>query len=271
MDAAEAAIDYLIMNTTKPPLDNVKVRKAFNLAIDKEAWAEWRRIVKPLTAFTPEGIFAGYPQPQGAKFDPVKARQLLGEAGYPVTQNGDGSFSCKTFPADQVEFFYNAQSANKTVAEWMQAQWKQNLGITVGLRAMEWKTFLDSRAKLEYKGFARGAFGADFMDPFTFLSIFYTGGDNGTGWVDPKYIAMLDEANRMLDHNKRYELLAKAEAYMLEAQPIIPIATPSVNWVKKPYVKGMYPNAGSLFAWKYVYIERDQAKWDYGTPKLGTE
>ena len=271
MDAAEAAIDYLIMNTTKPPLDNVKVRKAFNLSIDKEAWAEWRRIVKPLTAFTPEGIFAGYPQPQGAKFDPAKARQLLGEAGYPVTQNADGSFSCKQFPVDQVEFFYNAQSANKTVAEWMQAQWKQNLGITVGLRAMEWKTFLESRAKLEYKGFARGAFGADYMDPFTFLSIFYTGGDNGTGWEDPKYIAMLDEANRMLDHNKRYELLAKAEAYMLDAQPIIPIATPSVNWVKKPYVKGMYPNAGSLFAWKYVYIERDQAKWDYSTPKLASD
>jgi oligopeptide transport system substrate-binding protein len=271
MDAAEAAIDYLIMNTTKPPLDNVKVRKAFNLAIDKEAWAEWRRIVKPLTAFTPEGIFAGYPQPQGAKFDPVKARQLLGEAGYPVTQNGDGSFSCKTFPADQVEFFYNAASQNKPVAEWMQAQWKQNLGITVGLRAVEWKTFLADREKLEYKGFARGAFGADYMDPFTFLSIFYTGGDNGTGWEDPKYIAMLDKANRTLDHNERYKLLAEAEAYLLDAQPIIPIATPSVNFVKKPYVKGMYPNPASLYSWKYIYIERDQAKWDYSTPKLDTE
>ena len=271
MDAAEAAIDYLIMNTTKPPLDNVKVRKAFNLAIDKQAWAEWRRIVKPLTAFTPEGIFAGYPQPQGSNFDPVKARQLLAEAGYPVTQNADGSFSCPKFPVDQVEFFYNAQSANKTVAEWMQAQWKQNIGITVGLRAMEWKTFLESRENLEYKGFARGAFGADYMDPFTFLSIFYTGGDNGTGWEDPKYIAMLDEANRTLDHNKRYELLAKAEAYLLDAQPIIPIATPSVNFVKKPYVKGMYPNPASLYPWKYIYIERDQAKWDYSTPKLDTE
>jgi hypothetical protein len=46
------------------------------------------------------------------------------------------------------------------------------------------------------------------------------------------------------------------------------IDTASVNWVKKPYVKGMYPNPASLFAWKYVYIERDQAKWDYGTPSL---
>ena len=66
------------------------------------------------------------------------------------------------------------------------------------------------------------------MDPFTFLSIFYTADENGTGWVDPKYVAMLDEANRTLDHKKRYELLAKAEAYMLDDQPIIPIDTPSV-------------------------------------------
>ena len=271
MDRAEAAIDYLIMNTTKPPLDNPKVRRAFNLSIDKDAYAAWRRVVKPLTAFTPTGMFPGYPQPKGATFNPSEARRLLGDGGYPVIKNADGSFSCPTFPVDQVEFIYNSQSANKAVAEWMQSQWKQNLGVTVGLRNMEWKTFLDSRAKLEYKGFARGAWGADYMDPFTFLSIFYTAGESGTGWEDPKYIAMVDEANRTLDHAKRYELLAKAEEYMLEFQPIIPLDTPSVNWLKKPYVKGMYPNPGSLFAWKYVYIERDQSKWDYATPSLAAD
>jgi oligopeptide transport system substrate-binding protein len=271
MDKAEAAIDYLIMNTTKPPLTDPKVRKAFNLSIDKQAYANWRQIVKPLTAFMPEGMFADYPQPKGASFDPAEGRRLLGEAGYPVIQNSDGTYSCPKFPVDQVEFIYNTQAANKSVAEWMQAQWKQNLGITVPLRNMEWKTFLDARAKLEYKGFARGAYGADYMDPFTFLTVFYTADESGTGWLDPKYVAMLDEANRTLDHKKRYELLAKAEAYMLDNQPIIPLDTPSVNWMKKPYVKGMYPNPGSLFAWKYIYIERDPAKWDYGTPSLTAE
>jgi oligopeptide transport system substrate-binding protein len=271
MDAVEAAIDYLTINTTKPPMDNVKVRQAFNLSIDKDAWANWRRIVKPLTAFMPIGMFPGYPQPKGAAFDPTKARRLLGEAGYPVVQNSDGSFSCPTFPAHQVEFIYNTQSANKSVAEWMQAQWKQNLGITVGLRSMDWKTFLEARSKLEYQGFSRGAWGADYMDPFTFLSLFYPADESATGWHVPKYVQMLDEANRILDHHKRYQLLAKAEEYMLEQQPIIPLDTPSVNWMKKPYVKGMYPNPASLFAWKFVYIERDQSKWDYGTPSLAAE
>jgi oligopeptide transport system substrate-binding protein len=271
MNQAEAAIDYLIINTTKPPLDNPKVRKAFNLAIDKDAYAKWRVIVKPLAGFTPFGMFPGYPQPPAETFNPSEARRVLGEAGYPVIQNADGSFSCPTFPVGQVEFTYNTQGANRSVAEWMQAQWKQNLGITVGLRNMEWKTFLEAKAKMEFKGFLRGAWGADYMDPFTFLSLFYTSGESGTGWQDAKYIAMLDEANRTLDHQKRYELLSKAEAYLIENQPIIPLDTPAVNWLKKPYVKGMYPNPGSLFPWKYIYIERDQSKWDYGTPSLAAE
>ena len=268
MDAAEAAIDYLQINVTQPPMTDVRVRKAFNFAIDKNAWASWRKIVKPLTAFTPEGIFSGYPQPKGDQFDPERARQLLGEAGYPVIKKGDGSYSCPSFPVDQVEYIYNTQESNKAMAEWMQAQWKQNLGITVSLRNMESKTFLVARSRLEYKGFARAGWSADYMDPFTFLSLFYTGGESGTGWEDPKYVAMLDEANRTLDQPKRYELLAKAEKYMLDAQPVIPIDTAAVNWVKKPYVKGMYPNPGSLFAWKYVYLERDKQKWDYATPNL---
>jgi oligopeptide transport system substrate-binding protein len=268
MEGSEAAITYIYINVTKPPMNDVRVRKAFNMAIDRDARAASRKVVKPLTAFTPEGIFQGYPQPKGDNLNPERARQLLGEAGFPVTKV-DGGFSCPKFPVDQVEYIFNTAPANKAMAEFMQAQWKQNLGITVPLRNMEFKTFLSSRAKLDYKGFAVGIFGADYMDPFTFLNIFSTSaGDNGSGWWDKKYVDMLDEANRTLDKQQRYALLAKAEKYLIDAQPIIPIETLAVNFVKKPYVKGMYPNAGSLYPWKFVYIERDPAKWDYSTPSL---
>ena len=59
MDKPEAAIDYYMLNTTKPPMDDVRVRKAFNMAIDKVGLAAYQRTIKPLTAFTPEGIFPG--------------------------------------------------------------------------------------------------------------------------------------------------------------------------------------------------------------------
>ena len=269
MDGSEAAIVYITMNTTKPPMNDVRVRRAFNMAIDKINYSKSRRITKPLSAFTPAGMFPGYPQPKGEGFDPEQARKLLGEAGFPVTKEDDGSFHCKAFPVEQVEFIFNTNSSNRAMSEFMQAQWKQNLGITVPLRSMEFKTYMPARTKLEYGGFAIGIWGADYMDPFTFLGIFTTPrGVNGTGWYDLKFVAMLDEANRTLDHQQRYEQLAKAEKYLLDNQPVIPIETTSVNWLKKPYVKGMYPNAASLYPWKFVYIERDSAKWDYRIPSL---
>lgn len=266
MDAPEVAIDYYQINTKKPPMDDVRVRKAFNMAIDKVALAKWRKIVKPLTAFTPEGIFPGYPQPKGDGFDPVKAKQLLAEAGF---KDASGNYDPTKFPANKVEITYNTQESNRIVAEFIQAQWKQNLGITVALKNMEWKTYLDTRAKLEYSGFARSGWVGDYMDPFTFLNLFATkAGDNGTGWFDPKYVTMLEDANKELDQAKRYEKLAKAEAYLLEAQPVIPFYTAATNWVKKPYVKGLYPNPQTLHPWKFVYIETDPSKWDNGVPDL---
>jgi ABC-type oligopeptide transport system substrate-binding subunit len=267
MDAPEAGSIYININITKPPMNDLRVRKAFDMAIDKDTWVSWRKITRPLPGITPMGIFHDYQLPQPGKFDPEQARQLLAAAGFPVTKNSDGSFSCPKFPVDQVEYVYPTATPNKIQAEFMQARWKQNLGIVVPLRAMDFRTFIDARAKLEYKGFSFGAFSADYMDPFTFLSIFYTpGGDNSTGWWDQKYVDLLDEGNRTPDRAKRFELLSKAESLMMAAQPIIPLETGAVNWLKKPFVKGMYPNAGSLFAWKYVYIERDPAKWDYATP-----
>jgi oligopeptide transport system substrate-binding protein len=269
MDGAEAGIVYVLMNVTRPPLNDLRVRKAFNMAVDKITYSQSRRITKPLSAFTPEGIFVGYPQPKGDSFDPEQARKLLGEAGFPVTPKDGGGYECKSFPVDQVEYVFNTQSSNKTMAEFLQSQWRQNLGVTVPLRSMEFKTFLSVRSKLDYKGFALGIWGADYMDPFTFLNLFYTPtGDNGSGWWDQKYVDLLDEANTNLDKRKRYELLAKAEQYLLNAQPIIPIETTAVNFVKKPYVKGLYPNAGALYPWKFVYIEHEPSKWDYGIPSL---
>ena len=265
MDAPEAAIEYYLFNCTRPPTNDVRVRKALNMSVDKKAVGSWRHQM-PLTAITPGGMFPGYPQPKGDPFDPEKAKTLLADAGY---RDGSGKFDPKKFPVDQIEITINPDGANIPLAEFMQAQWKQNLGVTIPIKVMEQKTSLAARAKLEYKGIFRTGWSADYMDPFTFLGLYYTPtGNNGTGWWDPKYVALLDEANSTPDLQKRNELMAKAEALALDAQPVLPLMTTSARWMKKPYIKGMYPNAASLFPWKWVYIERDPAKWDYGVPNM---
>ena len=283
----EVAIEYYTFNVTKAPMDNVTVRKAFALAIDRDALSTFRRTTKPLVDFTPEGIFPEYEKArtkvytellakQGSsleewkarKFDAEKARKLLGEAGYPVT-GSEGNWSVPDFPINKVSLLYNTSESNKDVAEFIQAQWKQNLGVTVPLKNMEWKTFLNVRKELQYDGLGRAGWVGDYMDPYTFLALFYTkNNDSSTGWYDPKFDKMMDKANREIDATKRFELLAEAEFYLMQQQPVAPLQTQATNWIKKPYVKGMYPNPGTLHPWKFVYMENDESKWDQDAEKI---
>jgi oligopeptide transport system substrate-binding protein len=259
MNAPEVAIEYYALNCMKGPTADKRVRKALNLSIDKVALAKWKKIVLPLTAFTPEGIFPGYPQPKGDDFNPEKAKQLLAEVGY---KDASGKYDPSKVPIREIELTYNPDGANAPTAEFIQAQWRQNLGITIPLKSLEFRTFLTTRSRVEYKGIARNGWVGDYMDPYTFLVLLTAEGEGGTGWVDLKYDQMLNEANATLDPAKRYEMLAKAEAYMLAEQPVIPLMTNAVNAMKKPYVRGLEPNPGTLHPWKYVYIEYDRSKWD---------
>jgi oligopeptide transport system substrate-binding protein len=290
LDFPEVAVEFYTINTTKAPMNNPKVREAFALAIDRYALAKFRKVTKPLADYTPEGIFPDYEAArkkvfdqkrkenniseedwEKRKFNPDKARKLLADAGYPVIKDGDG-WKCPTFPIEKVNATYNTAESNKAVAEFLQSQWKQNLGLTLPLKNMEFKTFLPEISKLNYEGVARKGWVGDYMDPFTFLGLLYTANnDSSSGWHDPKYDEMLNKANAELDANKRWEMLAEAEWYVSMQQPFIPLQTQATNWIKKPYVKGFYPNPGTLHAWKFVYLEKDEAKWDKNVDNLMNE
>ena len=260
MDAPEVATESFVFNTTQGPTRDVRVRHALNMAIDKPALARFRRAAKPTTATVPIGMFPGYESPLGDPFDPEKAKALLVDAGY---RNASGAYDPSTFPVAEMEIAYNTSESNRAVAEFAQAQWKQHLGITVPLRNMEFRTFLITRSQLDYRGVARSGWIGDYMDPFTFLSMYVTtGGDNGSGWSDPEFVRLLNEANRQADPDRRYRMLAQAEDILLRAQPTLPLYNNATNFVKKPFVKGMYANPVTMHAWKFVYIEHDPAKWD---------
>jgi oligopeptide transport system substrate-binding protein len=260
MNGPEIAIEYYGFNVTRPPMNDVRVRKAFNHAVDKAALARLKRSAKPLTGFVPSGIFPRYSYPQGDQFDVARARALLAEAGY---RNADGEYDPSKFPSDSIEIFYNTSESNRVTAEFVQAQWRQNLGLTVQLRNMEFRTFVRVRNNLEYRGIMRAGWVGDYMDPVTFLDLFSTPvGNNGTGWYTPEYARMLSDANRAADPATRYEMLARAERHLLDAQPMIPLLTTGSNWLKKPSVKGMYANPITIHPWKDVYIEHDPARWD---------
>ena len=278
----EMSIEYYTFSVKKPPVDKLPVRKALALAIDRDALEKYRKTVKKLADFTPEGIFPKYEEARAEVysdlikkegisetewnkryFNPAKACELMKEAGYTVTPNGENRCKVSGFPADDITLSYNTAESNKQVAEFVQAQWKQNLGITVQLKNMEWKTYLPYRSNVEYTGVARAGWVGDYVDPFTFLSQFYTkNNDSSTGWWNPEFDRMVEEANKTRDPTERFKKLAEAEFFMMADQPVIPLTTAGTSWMKKPYIKGFYPNPGTMHPWKFVYIERDRSKWD---------
>src|SRR5581483_9221100 len=117
MDAPENANEYYMFNTTRAPMNDVRVRKAFNMSIDKNALASFRRTVKANTSFTPPGIFPGYTPPPGDPFDPERARALLAEAGY---RSATGAYDPSRFPIGDVELTYNTADVNRQTAEFVQ-------------------------------------------------------------------------------------------------------------------------------------------------------
>ena len=291
LDFPENATSYYSFNVRKPPFDNPKVRQAFSAAVNRLTLSQSRKVTKPLYYYTPTGIFPDYDaamervgeeirkekqisSEDWAKrndFNPELARKLLTEAGFPVEKAGNG-WACPTFPTDKVSLTFNTQESNRQIAEFAQSQWKQNLGITVPLKNMEFKTFLPLRNALQYDGMAQSLWSGDYMDPFTFLGLHYGfPNDGGSGFQDEAYDKMLDEANAELDPQKRNEKLARAEYYALEKMPAMPLTINASNWMKKPYVKGIYPNSGTLHPWKFVYIESDTAKWDKNVGNIMTE
>ncbi len=241
---------YYSLNVKRKPFDDIRVRRALNLATDKEAIA-YRFVGRgeiPATTFVPPGI-AGYKPPVGPKYDPDKARKLLAEAGFP---GGKG------FPP--ITIYYNTQEGHRTIAQAVQQMWKAQLRINVQLQNEEWQTFQARRERRDFD-VARDAWVGDYMDPSTFLDLMSEDTlNNHPGWVDPKYSRLMTQANSEPNEQKRNKLLYEAEEYLIDQAPIVPVYFYALNYMKKPWLEGWYPNLLDQHPFKYVSINRDWRK-----------
>lgn len=240
---------YYLINTTRAPFNDVRVRKALAMALDRELLVDTvlEGIFEPAYAIVPPGTL-GYQPPGLFSYDPEQARQLLAEAGFP---NGEG------FPSFNI--LYNTQEQHQKIAVSVQQMWQQNLGISVGLMNQEWQVYLDSQENLNYDVSRRGWIG-DYVDPNSFLDMFITdGGNNKTGFSDARYDQiMLHDAPAKLDRDERYALYHEAETILIDAMPIIPIYTYQSKHLMSPCIKGMPENIMDFIRWKAVYLECDE-------------
>jgi oligopeptide transport system substrate-binding protein len=229
---------FIRCNTTRPPFNDPRVRKALALTIDK------RRLVDkflgggetPANHLVPDGA-ANYDPAQGLGYDPQEARRLLAEAGYP---------GGKDFPA--FSYLFDSASGGGRIHQKlgieMQHMWEEQLGVHVELKEMEKGVYLAAQRNLDYD-LTRSSWVGDYDDPNTFLDLFR--GDNGnnrTGWKNARYDQLMDEADREIDITNRAALLRQAETILVRDEaPIIPIYFyVGFNYYNPTKIKGIYPN-----------------------------
>lgn len=241
------SIEFLIIKTTMPPLNDVRVRRALSMAINRQILADRSPGQRVLTGFTPP--MPGYTPAEGTDYNPDEARRLLTEAGFP---NGQG------FP--QIEIYYNTLESNKQLMELVQSMLKRELNIPVILTNAEtrvWNANTKS-STMGYNGLARRGWVGDYVDPNTFFELMTSEADNnGTGWRDLSYDRMVMRANAETDEAERARLLREAESYMLAQQPVIPLVVKALAWMRKPYVRNMNANLLDQFNWRGVYIDHN--------------
>ncbi len=245
-DNPQLATYYYVFQVEKAPFDDVNVRKAFSLSVDREALVDQvlRSGQIPAVGIVPE--MTGYEGLGYPEQDIDAARELLADAGYP---NGVG------FP--ETTLLYNTSEGHKKIAEFLQQEWEQNLNVTIKLENQEWKTYLSNRNQGNFQ-FARAGWVGDYQDPNTFLDMFITGaGMNGGQYSNDDYDQLINKAARMTPGPERFATLLEAEDLFINedcaSMPLYYYVT--LNMIDTDKWGGWHTNTMDYHPTKDIYLK----------------
>ncbi|QIW15572.1 oligopeptide ABC transporter substrate-binding protein OppA [Pasteurellaceae bacterium RH1A] len=233
--ARTLATYFYEFNHTKPPFNDVRLRKALNLALDRNIITD--KVLgqgqTPTYVFTPDYIQEGgkIQQPDYAKLD-QKARneeaiKLLQEAGF--SKSNPLKFS----------LLYNTNESHKKIAIAAASIWKANTGglVEVKLENQEWKTYLESRRNKNYE-LARAGWTGDYNQASTFANTFLSTSSNNTAYYASKEYDEAIASSYSDDVNVREAAYAKAEEILAKDSAVLPIYNYVNPRLVKPFVKG---------------------------------
>lgn len=236
---------FFRFNVEIPPFNNLNVRKALSLAIDREDLTKHvlNGIHTPATYFCPPA--SGYEHAKGLPYNIEEAKKLLKDSGLHSVEKPLA-----------IELTYNKNSNNQKVAEYLSEVWMKNLGIKITLKNTEWKTYLEDMEKRKYQ-LIRSSWSADYNDPNSFFDMFVTnGGNNRTGWSNKKYDELLLKSQEEPDKAKRMLIFQEMEVLLVEKDlPILPLYITVNNGLLKENVNGWYENLLSFHPFKYIWLE----------------
>jgi ABC-type transport system substrate-binding protein len=247
-------IFYIGLNTNQPPFDDIKVRQAFNHALDRQRIIDvvYKETVPVAWGIVPPTM-PGYENPdlKPLEYDPEKARQLIAESKY-----GDVS----EFP-DITFHVLGAGGATGRIIEAVVASYEEVLGVPIEVQQTDWATFLSDLNRPDNPNQMWGGEAgwiADYPDPHDFLDILFRceSTQNHTGYCNPEVDALLDQAASEQDPDRREALYRQVEQIVVDEAPWVPLFFEVEYWLIKPYVKDAYLPPMVEPKYQYYHLER---------------
>ncbi|HVU31984.1 MAG TPA: peptide ABC transporter substrate-binding protein [Opitutaceae bacterium] len=238
---------FIEFNTKRAPFDDPRVRRAFALAIDRDAIARTALggSRPPAYSATPPGT-GGYTAQARVDENIAEARRLLAAAGHA----GGAGIGRLTLQVRNDEL-------QPTAAEALQAMWQKALGVRIEINPVEQKIWLQNQRTLNY-ALSTFSWIGDYPDPLTFLGLFTsTNGNNWTGWSDPRYDGLIDRASVMNERAPRLALYQQAEAMLLDASPVTPLFHGAQTYLIDPAVKKWAPALLGSRRYQLVHLGTD--------------
>jgi ABC-type oligopeptide transport system substrate-binding subunit len=231
---------FLVTDLTRAPFHDTGVRRAFVLATDRETLAAvtMRSLHSPATGgFVPPGM-PGHSQGIALPYDPERARRLLAEAGYP---------GGRRFPPVEALI----PPGRLFVAQWLEAQWRENLGVQTSWQVMEWEEYVE-RVFAEPPHLYWMGWEADYPDPGYFFGM---GIRHHSTWQNDDYEGLVEKARRIADQEERMSLYRRADRILMDEAPILPLTYERYHWLVKPWVRSFPVSPSKSWFWKDVIID----------------
>jgi oligopeptide transport system substrate-binding protein len=237
----ELSFSWIGFNTTQPPFDDVNIRKAFSMAVDKDKIIELtlRNMNQRADGILPPGIPGYNENVKGLGYDVEQAKALIAASKY-----GDVS--------NLPPITLTTSGYGGSISSYLEAvvtQWRENLGVEVTVRVLDPERYIYYLQEEKDNMFDMGWI-ADYPHPQDFLDVlFHSGAENNYGeYSNPAVDALLDQAGTEPDAEKSLEIYQQAEQMLVDDAAVIPLWFGKNYVLVKPYVNGYKLNEMG-FAW----------------------
>jgi ABC-type oligopeptide transport system, periplasmic component len=249
LTGVDLCTDYIVFDTTRPPFEDMNVRKAFNMAFDRQKYIDivTNGHALPANGLYPPGLPGFNIALKGLPYDPVQARQWLAQSKYGGPEG---------LPRIVFSNIGTGSSVSGDVAA-LAEMWEQNLGVTITVENLEPNYYYDQIYSGNHGQLFSGGWCADYPDPENFADVlFHTGSlQNNGGYSNSQLDALLESARVEQDVSKRIGMYQQAEQILVDDAAAL-FTTYSVSYqLVKPYVKGYVFTPIDIPIERYMWLE----------------